>query len=156
MLGAPVPSLCPSPGKVFPYSQPGCSLSSSSRLVSESSQTTERCYLPSPSLPFHSSNPLVMWGITGAGSPRWAKTSSFYQRLHTHPGLRLRQAFISTFTLSTEAFLFIGRLFLSCVIPLAHVYRINPPGSYPGRMLAFQICPVDLRMLSSFFLKACP
>ena len=40
----------------------------------------KRCSLPSPSLPFHtSSNPLVMWGIIGAGSPRRAKTSSFYQ-----------------------------------------------------------------------------
>ena len=156
MLGTPLPSLCPSPGKAFPYSQPGCSLSSSSHLVSESSQPTERCYMPSPSLLFHSSNPLVMWGITGAGSSRRAKTSSFYQRLHAHPGLRLQQVFISTFALSTEAFLFIGRLFLSCVIPLAHVYHINHRGSYPGQMLAFQICPVDLRMLSSFFLKACP
>ena len=80
VLGAPVPSVCPSPGKVFPYSQSGCSLSSSSHLVSESSQPTKRCSLPSSSLPFHSSsNPLVMWGIIGAGSPRRAKTSSFYQ-----------------------------------------------------------------------------
>ena len=48
--------------------------------VSESSQPTKRCSLPSSSLPFHSSsNPLVMWGIIGAGSPRRAKTSSFYQ-----------------------------------------------------------------------------
>lgn len=41
-----MPCSYPSPGKVFLYSQPGCYLSSSSHLISESFQPTGRIYLP--------------------------------------------------------------------------------------------------------------
>ena len=158
VLGAPVPSVCPSPGKVFPYSQSGCSLSSSSHLVSESSQPTKRCSLPSPSLPFHSSsNPLVMWGIIGAGSPRRAKTSSFYQSEAPRPPWVETAARVHFYLYPLQGSFFVHWP----VVPLVHhptCRHLSHLSSWvlPGPDAGFQTCPVDLRMLSSFFLRAHP